>query len=32
MWYFAAVPVAEYRVETGELVAEVMGTGTLEAA
>lgn len=30
-WYFAAVPVVEHRVETGELVAEVMGTGTLEA-
>jgi len=30
-WYFAAVPVRGYRVETGEVVAEVMGTGTLEA-
>ncbi len=30
-WYFAPVPVSAYRVENGELVAEVMGTGTLEA-
>jgi RND family efflux transporter MFP subunit len=30
-WYFAPVAVTEYRVENGELVAEVMGTGTLEA-
>ncbi len=30
-WYVAAVPVIEYRVELGEVVAEVMGTGTLEA-
>jgi RND family efflux transporter MFP subunit len=30
-WYFAAVPVVEHRIETGVLVAEVMGTGTLEA-
>lgn len=30
-WYFAPVPVSEQRVETGDLVAEVMGTGTLEA-
>lgn len=30
-WYFAAVPVIEHQIETGELVAEVMGTGTLEA-
>lgn len=30
-WYFAAVPVVEHRVESGELVSEVMGTGTLEA-
>jgi len=30
-WYFAAVPVVEHRVESGALVAEVMGTGTLEA-
>ncbi|MBN2023071.1 MAG: efflux RND transporter periplasmic adaptor subunit [Pirellulales bacterium] len=28
---FAPVPVAEHRVERGEIVAEVMGTGTLEA-
>jgi len=28
---FAPVSVAEHRVETGEIVAEVMGTGTLEA-
>ena len=28
---FAPVPVAEYQVERGEIVAEVMGTGTLEA-
>ena len=30
-WYFAPVPVSAHRVEKGELVAEVMGTGTLEA-
>jgi HlyD family secretion protein len=30
-WYFAAVPVIEHQIEAGELVAEVMGTGTLEA-
>lgn len=30
-WYFAAVPVVEHQVKNGELVAEVMGTGTLEA-
>lgn len=30
-WYFASVPVNAYQVKTGELVAEVMGTGTLEA-
>lgn len=30
-WYFDAVPVVEHRIEAGELVAEVMGTGTLEA-
>jgi HlyD family secretion protein len=30
-WYFAAVPVIEHQVKTGELIAEVMGTGTLEA-
>ncbi len=30
-WYFAPVPVSAHRVENGELVAEVMGTGTLEA-
>lgn len=30
-WYFAAVTVTEHRVETGEVVSEVMGTGTLEA-
>lgn len=30
-WYFAAVPIVEHRVEAGDLVAEVMGTGTLEA-
>ena len=29
--YFAAVPVVEHRLETGSLIAEVMGTGTLEA-
>ena len=28
---FAPVPVVEHRVERGEIVAEVMGTGTLEA-
>ena len=27
-WYFAPVPVSAHRVEKGELVAEVMGTGT----
>ncbi len=30
-WYVAAVPVIEHQIEAGELVAEVMGTGTLEA-
>ncbi len=30
-WYFAAVPVIEHQIEAGKLVAEVMGTGTLEA-
>ncbi len=30
-WYFAAIPVVEHEVKSGELVAEVMGTGTLEA-
>ena len=30
-WYFAAIPVIAYEVKTGDLVAEVMGTGTLEA-
>lgn len=30
-WYFAAVSVVEYKVGTGNIVAEVMGTGTLEA-
>jgi RND family efflux transporter MFP subunit len=30
-WYFAPVPVRSHRVGTGEIVAEVMGTGTLEA-
>jgi RND family efflux transporter MFP subunit len=28
---FSPVPVREHRIEAGELVAEVMGTGTLEA-
>ncbi|MCU0872200.1 MAG: efflux RND transporter periplasmic adaptor subunit [Pirellulaceae bacterium] len=28
---FSPVPVREHRIETGEIVAEVMGTGTLEA-
>jgi HlyD family secretion protein len=28
---FSPVPVSEHQVETGEIVAEVMGTGTLEA-
>lgn len=28
---FAPVPVIEHRVERGEIIAEVMGTGTLEA-
>ena len=28
---FSPVPVSEHRVEMGEIVAEVMGTGTLEA-
>lgn len=28
---FAPLPVAEHRIERGEIVAEVMGTGTLEA-
>jgi HlyD family secretion protein len=28
---FSPVPVREHRIEVGELVAEVMGTGTLEA-
>lgn len=30
-WYLAAIPVIEHRIENGDLVAEVMGTGTLEA-
>lgn len=30
-WYMAPVSVSAHRVEMGELVAEVMGTGTLEA-
>ncbi len=30
-WYFAAVPIVEHQIVSGELVAEVMGTGTLEA-
>jgi RND family efflux transporter MFP subunit len=31
-WFkFSPISVAEHRVETGEIVAEVMGTGTLEA-
>jgi HlyD family secretion protein len=31
-WFkFSPVPVREHRIETGEIVAEVMGTGTLEA-
>ncbi|HLA85245.1 MAG TPA: efflux RND transporter periplasmic adaptor subunit [Thermoguttaceae bacterium] len=31
-WFkFSPVSVAEHRVDTGEIVAEVMGTGTLEA-
>ena len=31
-WFkFSPVPVSEHRVELGEIVAEVMGTGTLEA-
>ncbi|RPI86713.1 MAG: efflux RND transporter periplasmic adaptor subunit [Planctomycetaceae bacterium] len=30
-WYFRPIPVVEHQVETGELIAEVMGTGTLEA-
>ena len=30
-WYFSAVSVVEYKVATGNLFAEVMGTGTLEA-
>ena len=30
-WYLAAIPVIEHRIESGDLVAEVMGTGTLEA-
>lgn len=30
-WYFAAIPVIEHQIEAGTLVAEVMGTGTLEA-
>lgn len=30
-WFFAATPVIEHRVEVGEVVAEVLGTGTLEA-
>lgn len=29
-WYFSATPVRQHLVETGEVVAEVMGTGTLE--
>src|SRR3989304_6111989 len=28
---FSPLPVSEHRVELGEIVAEVMGTGTLEA-
>lgn len=33
VWWlkFSPVPVIEHRVESGEIVAEVMGTGTLEA-
>ena len=30
-WYYAAVPVLEHQIKAGELIAEVMGTGTLEA-
>ena len=30
-WYVAAVPVIEHQIKAGELVAEVVGTGTLEA-
>lgn len=31
-WFkFSPVPVREHRIEVGEIVAEVMGTGTLEA-
>lgn len=30
-WYFSPIPVVEYRIAAGEIVAEVMGTGTLEA-
>lgn len=30
-WYFTPTAVVEHRVETGLLVSEVMGTGTLEA-
>lgn len=30
-WYFAAIPVVEHKIGSGEIIAEVMGTGTLEA-
>jgi HlyD family secretion protein len=30
-WYFGAVPVIEHEIANGEIVAEVLGTGTLEA-
>jgi HlyD family secretion protein len=30
-WLFAPFPVTSYRVETGNIIAEVLGTGTLEA-
>lgn len=30
-WNWAAIPVIEHKIVSGEIVAEVMGTGTLEA-
>ena len=30
-WYFASISVTEYKIVTGEIISEVMGTGTLEA-
>jgi HlyD family secretion protein len=30
-WNFAAISVIEHKIASGEIIAEVMGTGTLEA-